>query len=267
MQDLPSLCRVEKPAGHGTCPFLPRARRPLPCGSVCPVTSRSDSPSTRRSRSRRYHGCCGAAPLRWLVALALPLISAPWVGAQETRAQVPPVAPESSEAAVIRMAESFVRSLSAKDTALLSDLLAEDATLHSVRVGPAGPEIRLSNREEFLSSLGGDGRKLLERIWDPVATVVGSVAVVMAPYDFYVDDRFSHCGTDVFTFLREADGWKITGVTYDVVREGCVPGPLGPPGEDGPQGLAAATVGGAAPGVHPGPVRRMASGDRPAVLS
>jgi hypothetical protein len=189
--------------------------------------------STRRPRPRRdpYYG--GAALSRWLVALALPLLSAPWVGAPEARAQVPTVASESAEAEVIRMAEAFIRALSAKDTATLAALMFPNATLHSVRVGPEGPEIRMTTREEFLGGLGEDGRELLERIWDPTATVVGSVAVVLAPYDFFLEGRFSHCGTDIFTFLKGAGGWTLTGATYDVVREGCPPSPLGPPGAGG----------------------------------
>jgi|GEM_PF-290156 len=174
-----------------------------------------------------------AAPLRFLLALILPFMGASWMGAPGIQAQVPTVAPESSEAVVIRMAEDFIRALSAKDTATLAPLLSPYATLHSVRVGPDGPEIRKSTREEFLAGLGGDGRELLERIWDPTATVAGSVAVVLAPYDFFVDGRFSHCGTDIFAFLKGAGGWTITGVTYDVVREGCPPSPLGPPGAGG----------------------------------
>lgn len=168
-----------------------------------------------------------------MVALALPLVSAPWMTPQGAWAQVPTVAPESAEAAVIRMAEAFIQALSAKDTATLASLMSPDATLHSVRVGPEGPEIRMTTREEFLAGLGGDERELLERIWDPTATVVGSVAVVLAPYDFFVEGRFSHCGTDVFTFLEGAGGWTITGATYDVVRERCPPSPLGPPGAEG----------------------------------
>jgi hypothetical protein len=192
-----------------------------------------DLPSTGWPRPRHCLGYLGAAPLRWLAALALPLLLAPWMGAQGARAQVPTVAPESSEAAVIRISEAFIRALSAKDTATLASLMSPDATLHSVRVGPGGPEIRMTTRKDFLSALAVDGRELLERIWDPTATVVGAVAVVLAPYDFFVEGRFSHCGTDVFTLLEGAEGWTITGATYDVVRDGCPPSPLGPPGAGG----------------------------------
>lgn len=162
--------------------------------------------------------------------LALALLSVFLVQASQARAQAPTPGPGSTEAELIRMAEEFMRALSAKDTATLSGLMVEDATLHSVREGAEGPEIRLSTRADFLNSLGGDERELLERIWDPTVLVSGSVAVVLAPYDFYVEGQFSHCGTDVFTFLKGAEGWRVTGVTYDVIREGCPPSPLGPPG-------------------------------------
>jgi len=167
----------------------------------------------------------------WLPRLLTLLFLSIFLGkVPEARAQAPTPGPGSTEAELIRMAEEFMRALSAKDTAALSGLMVEDATLHSVREGAEGPEIRLSTRADFLNSLGGDERELLERIWDPTVLVSGSVAVVLAPYDFYVEGQFSHCGTDVFTFLKGAEGWRVTGVTYDVVREGCSPSPLGPPG-------------------------------------
>jgi aryl carrier-like protein len=40
------------------------------------------------------------------------------------------------------------------------------------------------------------------------------LATVRAPYDFHVDDRFSHCGLDHFTLVRETDGWRIQGIAY-----------------------------------------------------
>ncbi len=170
----------------------------------------------------------------WLPRLVTLLFLSIFLGkAPQARAQAPAQGPGSTEGELIRMAEEFMRALSAKDTAALSGLMTADATLHSVREGAEGPEVRLSTRVDFLNSLGGDERELLERIWDPTVLVSGSVAVVLAPYDFYVEGQFSHCGTDIFTFLRGAAGWRISGVTYDVVREGCPPSPLGPPGSGG----------------------------------
>ena len=53
--------------------------------------------------------------------------------------------------------------------------------------------------------------------------------MVWAPYDFHVNGAFSHCGVDVFSLVRTAEGWRIAAVAYTVEREGCAPSPLGPP--------------------------------------
>jgi hypothetical protein len=40
----------------------------------------------------------------------------------------------------------------------------------------------------------------------------GPMAMVWTPYEFYVDETFSHCGVDVFLLTKQADGWKIAGI-------------------------------------------------------
>jgi hypothetical protein len=107
--------------------------------------------------------------------------------------------------------------------------MAAEVNLSSVREGPDGPAIGHSTGEDFLASLGGEDQNLLERMWNPTVLVQDGVAVVWTPYDFFLNGEFSHCGIDVFTLLKGQDGWRVTGVTYNVIRDGCSPSPLGPP--------------------------------------
>jgi hypothetical protein len=104
--------------------------------------------------------------------------------------------------------------------------------IYSVREEPSGPSIRPVSRAAFLESMGREDRVLLERMWDPTVLVQDRVAVVWTPYDFHLSGEFSHCGIDVFTMLKSAAGWKVVSITYNVVREGCPPSPLGAPGGD-----------------------------------
>ena len=47
------------------------------------------------------------------------------------------------------------------------------------------------------------------------------MASAWVPYEFYIDEKFSHCGVDIFT-LFEMDGiWKIISVAYTVEKEHC----------------------------------------------
>ena len=137
------------------------------------------------------------------------------------------------EAEVVEVAQNLLSALSSADTSTLSGLLAPEAMIYSVREGTSGPSLRAVSRSAFLESLGGEDQNLLERMWNPSVQVQGGVAMVWTPYDFHLNGEFSHCGVDVFTLLKGVEGWQVASITYNVVREGCPPSPLGSPGGSG----------------------------------
>lgn len=130
---------------------------------------------------------------------------------------------------VTQLAHDFMEALSTRNTTRLDELLAPHAALFSIREGEGGPAYGIRTREEFLGGLAEGEATFVERIWEPTVEVTGRIAMVWAPYDFYSDGVFSHCGVDVLAFLKMAEGWKVTSVTYNVVRDGCPPSPLGVP--------------------------------------
>jgi hypothetical protein len=136
---------------------------------------------------------------------------------------------EAERAEVTHLAYEFMQALSERDTARLGELLAPHARLFSIREGQSGPIYGVRTREAFLRELAEGGPGFLERIWDPVVEVAGRVAMVWAPYDFHVGAERSHCGVDILAFMKLEVGWKVTSITYNVVREGCPESPLGRP--------------------------------------
>ncbi len=93
----------------------------------------------------------------------------------------------------------------------------------------AGQPPRSTSLAEFAAQFDTCPRRMLERMWAPEVRVHKGIAAVWAPYDFWVDGAFSHCGIDSFELAHTPEGWKLTGGTYTVEREGCGPSPLGPP--------------------------------------
>lgn len=178
---------------------------------------RSSRPRANRRRVRFVLGLLPFLPAPFFSSCVAPMPDSPEV-------ERPPVVQEVEE-----VARAFLEALSRTDTAALRSLMASDLSLSSVRAGPEGAVIRHSTGEEFLNGLGTEDQDLLERMWDPVVHVQDRVAVVWTPYDFFLNGEFSHCGIDVFTMLEGEDGWRVTSITYDVVREGCPASPLGPP--------------------------------------
>ena len=77
---------------------------------------------------------------------------------------------------------------------------------------------------EYFARLRQSKETHRERIWDPDVRVHGSIATVWAPYDFWTDGKFSHCGVDAFDLIKTSDGWKISGGAFTMEAK-C---PLGP---------------------------------------
>lgn len=63
-------------------------------------------------------------------------------------------------------------------------------------------------------------QKIEERIHDPLIRIDNDLAVVWAPFDFYVDGKVSHCGTDLFNMVRQNGEWRIASVA-DTSRNDC----------------------------------------------
>lgn len=53
-----------------------------------------------------------------------------------------------------------------------------------------------------------------ERYWDAAVLTDGNIASVWAPYDFFRNGKFSHCGVDLFYLVKENKEWKIAHFGY-----------------------------------------------------
>ena len=60
-----------------------------------------------------------------------------------------------------------------------------------------------------------------ERIHHPLIRVDRDLAVVWAPFEFLVDGKPDHCGTDLFNLVRVGGKWLIAGIA-DTGSKDCV---------------------------------------------
>ena len=75
--------------------------------------------------------------------------------------------------------------------------------------------------EDFADRVGKPGTtKIEERIHDPLIRIDNDLAVVWAPFEFLVDGKVDHCGTDLFNLIRENGKWLIASVA-DTGRKDC----------------------------------------------
>jgi hypothetical protein len=75
--------------------------------------------------------------------------------------------------------------------------------------------------EAFAERVGKPGNtQIEERIHDPLIRIDGDLAVVWAPFDFLVDGKIDHCGTDLFNLVRVDGKWLIASVA-DTSSKNC----------------------------------------------
>ncbi|MBL8143577.1 MAG: hypothetical protein JNM38_20860 [Acidobacteria bacterium] len=49
----------------------------------------------------------------------------------------------------------------------------------------------------------------------------GPIALVWAPYEFKVDGKTTHCGIDVFDFVKTDGRWIVSNAMWTVEPDGC----------------------------------------------
>lgn len=143
-------------------------------------------------------------------------------------AQTPKASTRADSLAVLALADSALVLVSASNFGAFADLML-DATMTISLVERSG-EVQVRARTTAQTRSGPSGGTLLERGFRGTAMVEGRIAMVWLPYDFYVNGSWSHCGIDVFTFIKQDTTWKIASLVYTVVQPpACAKHPAGPP--------------------------------------
>ncbi len=132
--------------------------------------------------------------------------------------------------AVLETVRELLRAIGSRDIGRIEALHLPTATTVAVRLDGESRYPTIRTVPQLLESIGEVTVPMAERIWDPEVRVAGDIASVWAPYDFYIDGSFSHCGHDAFQLVRLDGTWRLAAVTYTVARPpDCSLHPDGPP--------------------------------------
>ena len=142
-----------------------------------------------------------------------------------------PLAYGQMEGSPAEVAEQLLEAITNRDTTLFRSVTVPGALIIGTRRMEGEPQHRIRSVDDNIRSLAGEGPAFLERMWEPEVRIDDTIATVWTRYDFYIDDAFSHCGTDAFHLVQTPEGWKITSVIYTTEpdSEKCPESPLGSP--------------------------------------
>jgi hypothetical protein len=130
------------------------------------------------------------------------------------------------EDAVLAPVNAIFDGMSHRDAAAIKAPAIPGATLVFLRDGKPG-QLTI---EAFAERIGKPATTtpqpaIRETIHDPVIHIDNDLAVVWAPFDFTIDGKVDHCGTDLFNLMRVEGQWRVTSITWNsrkpASREGC----------------------------------------------
>jgi len=118
-------------------------------------------------------------------------------------------AQSAEEQAVLAPIHAMFDGMSKRDAAAIKAPTLPGGTMVLMRDGKPTQ----MTFEAFADRVGKPGpTQIEERIHDPLVRIDNDLAVVWAPFDFFVDGKVDHCGTDLFNLVRVDGRWVIASV-------------------------------------------------------
>ena len=123
------------------------------------------------------------------------------------------------EDAVLVPINAMFAGMSARDAAAIKAPAIPGATMVLMRDGKPS-QMTIEAFADRVGKPSPSGKPIAERIHDPLIKIDNDLAVVWAPFDFTVDGKVDHCGTDLFNLVRTDGKWLIASVA-DTGRKDC----------------------------------------------
>jgi hypothetical protein len=128
-----------------------------------------------------------------------------------------PAADSAEQQAVLAPITQLFDGMAKRDAAAIKKPLLIGGTMVLMRDGKPTQ----MTFEDFANRVGKPGTtQIRERIHDPLVRIDNDLAVVWAPFEFLVDGKVDHCGTDLFNVVRADGQWVIASIA-DTGRKDC----------------------------------------------
>ena len=130
---------------------------------------------------------------------------------------------QDEEAAVKQAVNKLFEGMKKSDTAMIRAAFSSQPILQTIIKNKEGKVLIESEPlDSFLVAISKPHKEIYdERITFDVVKIDGELAMVWAPYKFYVGDKFSHCGVDSFQLIKINGEWKIQYLIDTRRRQDC----------------------------------------------
>lgn len=134
---------------------------------------------------------------------------------------IPGHQPEEA-AAVLAAMDAYMLAISANDLVSMDSMQTKEGMTYRAQRNDDGRwRVAAEPNLYWVSAARADSPPLRERYWQPTVMVRGPIAVVWAPYEFWISGETSHCGVDVFSFVKTDGRWRVANAMWTVEPAAC----------------------------------------------
>lgn len=149
-----------------------------------------------------------------IIPILLFLVSSLAISAQDTKAQKD----------VKKVIEIFFKGLHKGDSTIMKSTLHQNIKIQTTFTDREGKkQLKTETKKALLNSVANKKpeNKYLEKLLSYDIKIDGNLASVWTPYEFYINDNFSHCGANSFQLFNNNGEWQIIYIVDMRRREGC----------------------------------------------
>lgn len=120
--------------------------------------------------------------------------------------------------------ETFFNAMRSGNVGELQTTISDNCNLSTIMQDGPGSKIQIGSMDDFIESLKKKDPAVVydERILSYDVKIDGPMAIAWTPYNFFVNDQFSHCGVNVFTLAQvREDKWSIISISDTRRKEPC----------------------------------------------
>jgi len=130
---------------------------------------------------------------------------------------------QSAEDSVKQTINRLFEGMRKNDTALIRTAFAPGAMLQTIGGRPADLRIMNQPLDSFLHAVSRPHTEVYdERIRFDMIRIDGPLATAWTPYQFFIGEKFSHCGVNSFQLVRLKGEWKVQYLIDTRRRTGCL---------------------------------------------
>ena len=149
---------------------------------------------------------------KYLVLLIICLSS------QQISAQQPGTEIESVKKVITQLFDGMRKG----DSSMVAATFSQGIVMQTVTGSGTNTKVRTGNPADFLKFVAAPQKDIPdERITFDNVLVDADLATAWTSYKFYLGDKFSHCGVNSFTLVKEAGKWKILHLIDTRRKENC----------------------------------------------